>query len=113
MRQAEQERWPVSIGAMGCFRDLTQSSQLAWCSLLSYRCISLGPITDVMILGSLAARALLSLSFATGSLEVTCSSPRETKIQPSVPSNLRPLGKSSLMIIFTPFAYRASVRNLP
>src|SRR4030095_13055479 len=36
-----------------------------------------------------------------------------TKIQPSVPSNLIPLGNSVLTIMRTPFAYEASVRNFP
>src|ERR1700687_4326105 len=66
-----------------------------------------------MILGSLAKRALGSFNLATGSLVVTCSLPRETNIQPSVPSNLRLLGNSSLTLIRTPFAYRPSVLNLP
>ena len=50
-----------------------------------------------MIFGSLADSAVLSCSFATGSLAVTCSLPRETKIQPSVPMNLMPFGKSPLI----------------
>src|SRR5262245_64705781 len=68
---------------------------------------------DVMIFGSLAASAWGSLSLATGSLLVTCSLPRETKIQPVLPSNLMPFGNSVLTTIFTPLAYSASVRNFP
>src|ERR1700736_3746957 len=66
-----------------------------------------------MILGSLADNALASFSLATGSLVVTDSLPRETNIHPSLPSNLKPLGNSSLTIILTPFAYRPSLLNLP
>ena len=61
-------------------------------------------MTEVMIFGSLAASAWASFSFATGSLAVTVSLPRETKIQPSVPSNLIPFGNSPLTIIRTPSA---------
>ena len=70
-------------------------------------------MTEATILGSLADRAWLSLSFVTGSLAVTVSFPRETKIQPAVPSKRMPLGKSPLTIILTPLAYSASVLNLP
>ena len=44
-----------------------------------------GPITDLTIAGSLDASAVASFSFAAGSLFVTCSLPRETKIHPLVP----------------------------
>src|SRR6476659_4638852 len=103
-RQAEQERWATSTGAIGSFRDFTDSSQLRWCSLLSGRWISVGPMTDLMILGSLAWSAVVSFSFATGSLAVTFSFPRETKIHPLVPMHLMPLGKSPLTIMCTTFA---------
>jgi hypothetical protein len=66
-----------------------------------------------MIFGSLAASARESLSLETGSLAVTVSSPRETNTHPSVPMNLIPFGKSPLTIMWTPFAYSASVRNGP
>ena len=61
-------------------------------------------MTDVMIFGSLAASACGSFSLATGSLAVTVSLPRETKIQPFVPSNRMPFGNSPLTIIRTPLA---------
>ena len=57
-----------------------------------------------MIAGSLAASAVASFSLATGSLAVTVSLPRDTKIQPSVPTNLMPFGKSPLTIMCTPLA---------
>ena len=79
-------------------------SQLPWWSLLSGTWNSSLPITDLMILGSLAASACASLSAATGSLAVTASFPRETNTQPSVPSNLMPLGNSPLTIMWTPLA---------
>ena len=41
------------------------------------------------------------MSFATGSLPVTFSLPRDTKIQPFVPSNLMPFVNSPLTIILT------------
>ena len=57
-----------------------------------------------MIFGSLAESAVESFSLATGSLAVTCSLPRETKIQPSVPLNLMPFGKVAADDHLTPFA---------
>ena len=83
---------------------MIDSSQFRWCSVLMGRWTSPGPISDLMIFGSLAARAVASLSLATGSLPVTRSSPRETKIQPLSPMNLMPFGKSPLTIMCTPFA---------
>src|SRR5919112_4803268 len=66
-----------------------------------------------MIFGSLADSAWLSFSFATGSLAVTASLPRDTNTHPSVPSNRMPFGNSPLTIILTPSAYSPSVLNGP
>ena len=57
-----------------------------------------------MIFGSLAASAWLSFSFATGSLAVTASLPRDTKIQPSAPDELDAVRESPLRVICTPLA---------
>ena len=62
-----------------------------------------------MIVGSLAARAFAPFEFRHRVAGCYLLLPRETKIQPFVPSNLIPFGSSVLTTIFTPLAYRASV----
>ena len=63
------------------------------------------PITEVMIFGSLAASARASFSFERRiARRSRVSLPRDTKIQPSLPMNLMPFGKSPLTIMCTPLA---------
>ncbi len=72
-------------------------------------------MTEPRIFLSLALKASFSLAAAAapGSEAVTPTLPRETNIQPSVPSNLTPLGLSPPISMFTPLAYFDSTRKLP
>src|SRR4051812_34124806 len=102
-KHALHERCATSTGLIFGFLVWMLSIQFLCCSGLLYNLIPFGLITALVIAALLASKA--GDFGEDGSEAVTGSSPRDTKIQPSVPSKRKPLGNLPLTITLTSFLY--------